>query len=151
LSIVLFKLDLCSYDTLALGLNRLECLSPAHFMLNWYLWLLENVRLGWKVLPRANTQAYLSGASVSDGEKSFMCWRQNDGQPNPVGSFVESTIIVQYDPLVQEVWDQVSNKLERFTWQLLLDWSVRTIFTFQFLRNIQFGQKARAFFTDKPF
>jgi hypothetical protein len=33
---------------------------------------------------------------------------QNDGQPNPVGSFVESTIIVQYDPLVQEVWDQVA-------------------------------------------
>jgi hypothetical protein len=35
---------------------------------------------------------------------------QNDGQPNPVGSFVESTIIVQYDPLVQEVWDQVAMK-----------------------------------------
>jgi hypothetical protein len=46
---------------------------------------------------------------------------QNDGQPNPVGSFVESTIIVQYDPLVQEVWDQVAinhfvfNHLEFFT------------------------------------
>merc|ERR1719385_263594 len=28
------------------------------------------------------------------------------GQPNPAGSYVESTIIVQYDPQVQEVWDQ---------------------------------------------
>jgi hypothetical protein len=38
----------------------------------------------------------------------------NNGQPNPAGSFVESTIIVQYDPLVQEVFDQ-ARKL-RCTW-----------------------------------
>ena len=37
-----------------------------------------------------------------------------NGQPNPAGSFIESTIIVQYDPLVQEVWDQ-ARKL-RCTW-----------------------------------
>ncbi|XP_037076414.1 uncharacterized protein LOC119097490 [Pollicipes pollicipes] len=36
------------------------------------------------------------------------------GQPNPAGSFVENTIIIQYDPLVQEVWDQ-ARKL-RCTW-----------------------------------
>ena len=36
------------------------------------------------------------------------------GQPNPAGSFVENTVIIQYDPLVQEVWDQ-ARKL-RCTW-----------------------------------
>ena len=36
------------------------------------------------------------------------------GQPNPAGSYVENAIIVQYDPLVQEVWDQ-ARKL-RCTW-----------------------------------
>jgi len=36
------------------------------------------------------------------------------GQPNPAGSFVENTIIIQYDALVQEVWDQ-ARKL-RCTW-----------------------------------
>ena len=36
------------------------------------------------------------------------------GQPNPAGSYVESTIIVQYDPQVQEVFDQ-ARKL-RCTW-----------------------------------
>ena len=35
-------------------------------------------------------------------------------QPNPAGSYVENTIIVQYDALVQEVWDQ-ARKL-RCTW-----------------------------------
>lgn len=30
------------------------------------------------------------------------------GSPTPSGSYVENTIIVQYDPYVQEVWDQVS-------------------------------------------
>lgn len=39
---------------------------------------------------------------------------ENYGQPNPAGSFVESTVIIQYDPLVQEVWDQ-ARKL-RCTW-----------------------------------
>ena len=36
------------------------------------------------------------------------------GQPNPAGSYVENTVIIQYDPLVQEVWDQ-ARKL-RCTW-----------------------------------
>lgn len=27
--------------------------------------------------------------------------------PTPSGSYVENTIIIQYDPYVQEVWDQV--------------------------------------------
>eukprot|EP00095_Tigriopus_kingsejongensis_P011531 snap_masked-scaffold33_size549341-processed-gene-1.0 protein:Tk11531 transcript:snap_masked-scaffold33_size549341-processed-gene-1.0-mRNA-1 annotation:"PREDICTED: uncharacterized protein LOC103314772" len=31
---------------------------------------------------------------------------ENYGQPNPAGSFVQNTIIIQYDPQVQEVWDQ---------------------------------------------
>ncbi|XP_015600990.1 uncharacterized protein LOC107270465 [Cephus cinctus] len=36
------------------------------------------------------------------------------GAPTPSGSYVENTIIVQYDPYVQEVWDQ-ARKL-RCTW-----------------------------------
>lgn len=31
----------------------------------------------------------------------------NFGAPTPSGSYVENTIIIQYDPYVQEVWDQV--------------------------------------------
>lgn len=30
------------------------------------------------------------------------------GAPTPSGSYVENTIIIQYDPYVQEVWDQVN-------------------------------------------
>merc|ERR1712027_197456 len=36
------------------------------------------------------------------------------GAPTPQGSFIENTIIVQYDPLLQEVWDQ-ARKI-RCTW-----------------------------------
>ena len=36
------------------------------------------------------------------------------GQPNPAGSYIENTIIIQYDPQVQEVWDQ-ARKL-KCTW-----------------------------------
>lgn len=36
------------------------------------------------------------------------------GQPSPAGTFVENTIIIQYDPLVQEVWDQARRL--RCTW-----------------------------------
>lgn len=36
------------------------------------------------------------------------------GAPTPSGSYVENTIIIQYDPFVQEVWDQ-ARKL-RCTW-----------------------------------
>ena len=36
------------------------------------------------------------------------------GQPSPSGTFVENTIIIQYDPLVQEVWDQARRL--RCTW-----------------------------------
>ena len=36
------------------------------------------------------------------------------GTPTPQGSFIENTIIVQYDPQLQEVWDQ-ARKL-RCTW-----------------------------------
>lgn len=32
---------------------------------------------------------------------------QQFGAPTPSGSYVENTIIIQYDPYVQEVWDQV--------------------------------------------
>ena len=37
-----------------------------------------------------------------------------NGQPNPAGSYVENTIIIQYDPQVQEVWDQARRL--RCTW-----------------------------------
>ena len=36
------------------------------------------------------------------------------GAPTPQGSYIENTIIVQYDPLLQEVWDQ-ARKI-RCTW-----------------------------------
>lgn len=57
----------------------------------------------------AQFEIYLNscGMSASDGGSNY-------GQPNPAGSFVENTIIIQYDPLVQEVWDQ-ARKL-RCTW-----------------------------------
>lgn len=38
----------------------------------------------------------------------------NYGQPTPAGTYIENTVIVQYDPLVQEVWD-AARKL-RCTW-----------------------------------
>jgi len=38
----------------------------------------------------------------------------NYGAPTPQGSFIENTIIIQYDPLLQEVWDQ-ARKI-RCTW-----------------------------------
>jgi hypothetical protein len=37
-----------------------------------------------------------------------------NGGPSPQGSFIENTIIVQYDPLLQEVWDQARKM--RCTW-----------------------------------
>lgn len=36
------------------------------------------------------------------------------GSPTPQGSFIENTIIIQYDPLLQEVWDQARRL--RCTW-----------------------------------
>lgn len=56
----------------------------------------------------AQFEIYLNSCGMSASETTSY------GQPNPAGSFVENTIIVQYDPLVQEVWDQ-ARKL-RCTW-----------------------------------
>lgn len=39
---------------------------------------------------------------------------QSYGAPTPSGSYVENTIIIQYDPYVQEVWDQVSRRAKVF-------------------------------------
>ncbi|XP_050712868.1 uncharacterized protein LOC126996453 isoform X2 [Eriocheir sinensis] len=39
---------------------------------------------------------------------------ENYGQPTPTGTYIENTVIIQYDPLVQEVWD-AARKL-RCTW-----------------------------------
>ena len=36
------------------------------------------------------------------------------GAPSPQGSYIENTIIIQYDPLLQEVWDQARKM--RCTW-----------------------------------
>ncbi|XP_071527162.1 uncharacterized protein dyl [Panulirus ornatus] len=38
----------------------------------------------------------------------------NYGQPTPTGTYIENTVIIQFDPLVQEVWD-AARKL-RCTW-----------------------------------
>ena len=56
----------------------------------------------------AQFEIYLNSCGMAASETG------NYGQPNPAGSFVENTIIIQYDPLVQEVWDQ-ARKL-RCTW-----------------------------------
>jgi hypothetical protein len=58
------------------------------------------------------TQATFDIALRSCGMSSNV----NDGfgTPTPQGSFIENTIIVQYDPQLQEVWDQ-ARKL-RCTW-----------------------------------
>ena len=37
-----------------------------------------------------------------------------NGGPSPQGSYIENTIIIQYDPLLQEVWDQARKM--RCTW-----------------------------------
>lgn len=39
---------------------------------------------------------------------------QQFGGPTPSGSYVENTIIIQYDPYVQEVWDQVRRCIDLF-------------------------------------
>ncbi|KAF0313622.1 Cuticlin-1 [Amphibalanus amphitrite] len=56
----------------------------------------------------AQFEIYLNSCGMAASESGSY------GQPNPAGSFVENTIIIQYDPLVQEVWDQ-ARKL-RCTW-----------------------------------
>lgn len=56
----------------------------------------------------AQFEIYLNSCGMAASETASY------GQPNPEGSFVENTIIIQYDPLVQEVWDQ-ARKL-RCTW-----------------------------------
>lgn len=50
----------------------------------------------------------------SCGMSSSANHQQQFGAPTPSGSYVENTIIIQYDPYVQEVWDQ-ARKL-RCTW-----------------------------------
>jgi len=54
-------------------------------------------------------EIFLNGCGMSTSGNT-----ETYGQPNPAGSFVENTVIIQYDPLVQEVWDQ-ARKL-RCTW-----------------------------------
>ena len=49
----------------------------------------------------ASFEIFLNGCGMSSSGNT-----ETFGQPNPAGSFVENTIIVQYDPQVQEVWDQ---------------------------------------------
>ncbi|XP_017776515.1 PREDICTED: uncharacterized protein LOC108562621 [Nicrophorus vespilloides] len=50
----------------------------------------------------------------SCGMSSSPNHNSNYGSPTPSGTYVENTIIIQYDPYVQEVWDQ-ARKL-RCTW-----------------------------------
>ena len=54
---------------------------------------------------------------------------ESNGQPNPAGSYLENTIIVQYDPQVQEVWDQGGGKgdstmqpASQKAWHLTMRW-----------------------------
>lgn len=60
---------------------------------------------------RLNAQfdIYLNSCGMTSSSSSA-----NYGQPTPSGTFIENTVIIQYDPLVQEVWD-AARKL-RCTW-----------------------------------
>ena len=57
----------------------------------------------------ASFEIFLNGCGMTSSGNT-----ETYGQPNPAGSYVENTIIIQYDALVQEVWDQ-ARKL-RCTW-----------------------------------
>ncbi|KAF2359488.1 Zona pellucida domain [Trinorchestia longiramus] len=64
--------------------------------------------------PGSNTlhaqfDIYLNSCGMSSSSSDG-----NYGQPTPSGTFIENTVIIQYDPLVQEVWD-AARKL-RCTW-----------------------------------
>ncbi|KAG8035172.1 hypothetical protein G9C98_001662 [Cotesia typhae] len=59
----------------------------------------------------ATFEIYLNSCGMSSsGNHNVAAY----GAPTPSGSYVENTIIIQYDPYVQEVWDQ-ARKL-RCTW-----------------------------------
>jgi len=57
----------------------------------------------------AQFDIYLNSCGMSSSQGG-----DNYGQPTPAGTFIENTVIIQYDPLVQEVWD-AARKL-RCTW-----------------------------------
>lgn len=57
----------------------------------------------------AQFDIYLNSCGMSSSSSAG-----NYGQPTPAGTFIENTVIIQYDPLVQEVWD-AARKL-RCTW-----------------------------------
>lgn len=59
----------------------------------------------------ANFEIYLNSCGMSSSANHNAA---GYGGPTPSGSYVENTIIIQYDPYVQEVWDQ-ARKL-RCTW-----------------------------------
>lgn len=57
----------------------------------------------------------------SCGMSSSANHNTNGYSPTPSGSYVENTIIIQYDPYVQEVWDQVmKHELSIFLSELLI-------------------------------
>ena len=58
----------------------------------------------------ADTKFTLFQCGMSTGGNS----EAYSGSPTPQGSYIENTIIVQYDPLLQEVWDQARKM--RCTW-----------------------------------
>ncbi|XP_076043829.1 transmembrane protein dusky-like [Oratosquilla oratoria] len=58
---------------------------------------------------QAQFDIYLNNCGMTSSSNSA-----NVGQPTPSGTFIENTVIIQYDPLVQEVWD-AARKL-RCTW-----------------------------------
>jgi len=57
----------------------------------------------------AQFDIYLNSCGMTSSSSSASA-----GQPTPAGTFIENTVIIQYDPLVQEVWD-AARKL-RCTW-----------------------------------
>lgn len=58
---------------------------------------------------QAQFDIYLNSCGMTSSSSSA-----NAGQPTPAGTYIENTVIIQYDPLVQEVWD-AARKL-RCTW-----------------------------------
>ena len=62
----------------------------------------------------ATFEIFLNSCGMSSSGNQNSVAEYGHGGPTPSGSYVENTIIVQYDPYVQEVWDQ-ARKL-RCTW-----------------------------------
>ncbi|XP_054168625.1 cuticlin-4-like [Oppia nitens] len=63
---------------------------------------------------QANFEIYLGGCGMSSSEQNSNTAVTTSTSSPGVGLFIENTIIIQYDPQVQEIWDQARRL--RCTW-----------------------------------